>query len=241
MTQFEGTRLVSTLVRDLKPVKRLMDPMVFASIWLVVSVVICVGGLYVLFPLPVNWTWTFARSDVVIELGLLFVVSFLLAMMGLIMVRPGFEIPSWMRMLALILVGTFAVNFGLRWLTWGISVEMVQRIGSQWGDLVKRPGEVHRPACYLEVICWGLILFVGILYYINRGFAGPRRFLAAFFGAVAAGLLPAMLMHVFCTSEPAHAFKYHLLPILLNLLIVWVWMKAEDRFIRSRRVPGSRD
>ncbi len=71
-----------------------------------------------------------------------------------------------------------------------------------------------RDACWHEVVTYGAVCMLLFVIMIRRGWVRFSWRLGWLYGLVA-GLIPAALMQLACMYVPAHALKFHYLPVLI--------------------------
>jgi hypothetical protein len=75
-----------------------------------------------------------------------------------------------------------------------------------------------RPACFLEVIAYGIPVAIAGLVLVRRLASLERVSTGVVLGA-AAGAIPALLMEMACMYVPDHILAYHIAPVALVILV----------------------
>lgn len=173
------------------------------------------------------------------RLGIIVVSQFIIVTMGMLLIqsfRPGF-LESFKNLVFAteFILGTVAVitalYFALLYIVPGAAQKKTFWIGpivflitaSLIGLGLSHPHPDQmmlgkRPMCVLEVLIFGILPFIHMLYLVKKGFLADslRTFVAIGLGSA---LIPAILMHIACMYEPIHVLKYHLAPVIVFVVI----------------------
>ena len=190
--------LIDRLKADLSPVRPIASIPVALVGWLVVSVVYVLLSSSLLGPYRtgvIDQLINQPRFSIEMVVGILAFICF--AATAVTESIPGISI-RWVRRLGWLLAAIWLGHFLL---------------GQQWPAL--EPSMFGKRAhCALEAYLYSVPPLLGMMWLQrNRFVLRPVR--ATSHAAIAAGLLPALIMQIACMYEPVHILEYHVLPVIL--------------------------
>lgn len=212
--------LIRSLQAELTEVKVPAAPGRVALLWLVLSVT------YVLFlgvsiaPFRLGFDDQLLESRFLLEMLMGVGAAACFLRTALAESVPGIDV-RWSRRVGwLLLLGWFSqFLIGLEWPTFEASM-----LGK-------------REHCAWEAYLYSvppLLVLVGLQR--RRFVLEPVR--AVFHAAIAAGLLPALMMQLACMYEPAHILKFHVLPVAIlagvSVVVTWSFARRAARRIAQR-------
>ncbi|NHN37495.1 DUF1109 domain-containing protein [Pseudomaricurvus alcaniphilus] len=207
--------LINSLVAELTPVQSPGQSGRLAGAWLLLAMTFVSACLWLADPFRPGWHLQLATEpQFLLEnlLGLIAIGS--LARLAFNWAIPGYPGRPGLTLVALLLLGSWVAMLAA---------------GRYWPAL--QPSSAGaRAHCNLEVLLYALPpLLLGAFAMRRLLVLEPLR-TGALLG-LCAGALPAWLMQLACMYAPAHALKYHLLPILPVMAcgMVLVWLLARRR------------
>ncbi len=120
---------------------------------------------------------------------------------------------------------TRAARFGL-WILGALFVAGFASSFTHWAPEATMAGK--REACWHEVVIYGGVCLLFFVVLIRRGWVRFSWRLGLLYGLIA-GLIPAALMQLACMYVPAHALKYHYMPVLILVPVGLLAMRMVKR------------
>ncbi|MEO8224691.1 MAG: NrsF family protein [Gammaproteobacteria bacterium] len=222
------SELIQSLARDLHPVRPPLSPLLAAACWLagtwvfVVSVTLLIAPLRPGALLQASTHGRFLAESLVGLAGSVLIAGYVFAD----------SVPGFARRVVL--------PVGL-----ALAVVWVLAFVAGLGFPALEPSMVGKRAeCYLETLVYGLPPTLAAIWISRRYFVlEPLR--TAALSALAAGMVPALLMQFACMYDPAHILMFHILPVPLLVAVAvgvqWLLLRASSsrRDHRSSTAAGS--
>jgi len=216
-------QLIDTLVADVKPVRRLLDPMQRAALWVAVALV-CVSLGLLHFGVRRDIATAWYQVTFVLRLVLLASTMWLSVIAAFRLAVPGRDTRAWSRWWPII---------GLAALVALAAGEVVT--GMLFGDA----GSPFRAwTCVRKVAFTGTVPAILAVALIQRAAAVEPKW-TALLGVLAAGAAGALTSELACPIRaPMHIMLWHVLPVALSagigamvgsLLLAWARDKRRGR------------
>ncbi len=207
-------RLIESLKADLTPVRPAGSVMTVGLVWLLLSIVYVFSLGATLGPFRPGFAQqlvTVPHFTLEMVLGLAALVTF--SLVALLESVPGREAPG-LRKAGWLLLAAWIAQFLIGFAAPALEPSMLGK----------------RDHCVWEAYLYSVPPLLGMLYLQRRRFVlDPVR--AVLHAALAAGLLPALMMQVACMHDPAHILAFHVLPmgvlaVVAVALTVWLTRRA---------------
>lgn len=188
--------LIATLRADLSPAPALGSVRGIGLLWLLVSVIYVFVLSAVLGPFRPGFVaelFSVSRFSLEMVLGLAALCCFI--GVALLESVPGRQVAR-LRKFGWLLFGIWLVQFVVGFVAPALEPSMLGK----------------RDHCALEAYLYSVPPLVWLIYLQRRRYVlNPTR--AVLHSALAAGLVPALMMQIACMYEPGHILVYHVLPI----------------------------
>ncbi|HEX4924491.1 MAG TPA: NrsF family protein [Bdellovibrionales bacterium] len=202
--------LIDSLVKDLKPVKRLPPLWKRILIWGTVATLISGFELFVIAQLrPEAIDMLREHPRFLAETFLIFVTPIFAAVAALVLSVPGNEKRNWLQAAAIL---SFLAFIGMT--VYGL-----------WHPIYEATVYGHRDSCPIDISLFGLVP-MAILFYLVRQ-AAPFRWKWLSLMITLAAFAPlAAVMQLTCMANSLHNLIGHILPIFLMAgLVLWLGKK----------------
>lgn len=199
----QPANIIENLVEDLTPVQPLPKPWLRALSWSVVSVALVFGLLYFWQPFRSSFLQDLASSPLYAAENLLgMALVFVFAFTGFVLAVPGASELRFMKAVSILLFVGWALVFSFNMFDPALAPSMNGK----------------REMCWLEVIVYGFLVLVSLLFLLRKSCFLDRR-LVGLFAGVGAGFIPFVGMQLGCMYIPDHVLKFHLLPMIFVVAV----------------------
>ena len=196
--------LIADLAERVTPVRPLPPPSVRALGWLVLATACCLGGVMLFGPRPDVLTRLTQPDYLAIALFAL-MTSIVGVSTSLVLAIPGAERRPVLRMLMLVLLGSWMVTMG-----WAVSSA---------GRGLPVSSDSHWPVCFMRVVLVGAVPAFMLVVMVRRGIPLRPGWTAAIAAAGAASVGALAVQLVCPIDDPGHGFLGHFVPVMVMVAV----------------------